>query len=152
MTNSHAPLYTDCLSFVEAIPIIRSMLLLLLCLSSSKCIHYYQERIERREHAMLRQLNFLLLLKLSFTPTRMWHHVKSIKREPCRPGSQTRMHHHITPQRATYKHMHSAHQFSTESAHSWQRLGLWWHRWWLQVTCKLTIACRLLLTVQIGTF
>ena len=46
---------------------------------------------------MLRQLNFLLL-KLTITPTQMCQHAKSIKRGLCRPGSQTWMHHHITPQ------------------------------------------------------
>ena len=58
---------------------------------------------------------FLLLLKLTFTPTWMWHHEKSIKRGPCRPNTDSW---HIITSRSeqvTYMCMHSANQFSTES-------------------------------------
>ena len=74
---------------------------------------------------------FLLLIKLTFTPTRMWHHEKSMNMDTAGLATdhgRTITSHH---ERETYECMHSAHQFSTESTHSWQRLRYWQHRWWL---------------------
>ena len=115
---------------------------------------YITSRAYREKRACnIQTSKFLLLLKVTFMCMRMWNHKKSIKHGPWRPGLwkyRPGTHHHIT---CNEQRMYSAHQFFTESTHSWQRLGFWWHQWWLQVTgnLELTVTCCMLLTISMGT-
>ena len=61
---------------------------------------------------------FLLLLKLTFMPTWMWHHKKSIKPGPCRPGYRPWTHHTPRSEWATYEHMYTQRPSVLHCVHS----------------------------------